>query len=143
MQEQRLANFVAQNIDRKLPIERSPIEQVRDQVVAVWLELCLGILLEALLHAIVHVPVRPIDCDIADAVAAFFEHLTKAIAFLCRVSFLKKRIAKQRSPVAIGRDDRLVAYEIRNEIVVACFAQIHQMRIRMVTDQMAGIVPCA
>jgi hypothetical protein len=87
--------------------------------------------------------VRTIDSDIADAVAAFFEHLTKAIAFLCRVSFLQKRIAEQRSRVAIGCADRLVASEIRNKIVVACFAQIHQMRIRMVTDQMAGIVPCA
>ncbi len=107
-----------------------------------WLSAYSRLLFEAGIHALVHIPIGGVDGHVAHGVAPVLEQGTKLVALLRGVAFFQKRITKQAREAAIGFDQRLVALEIRDEIVVGGFGGIEvEMRIGMIADQVPGVVP--
>src|SRR5438445_3368812 len=115
---------------------------MRHQVVAIGLGACSGLLFEAGIHAVVHIPIGGVNGHVADGVAALLELGTKLVAFLRGVAFFQRRITKQAREAAIGFDQRLVALKVGGKIVVGRFGGIEvEMRIGMTADQVPGVVP--
>src|SRR5580693_1220726 len=89
-----------------------------DEVIAVRIEIRPWIFFYSLLHALIHIPVRCINGDMADPVMVFFEKVSKAVTFFGCVALLQKGIAEQRRAMSIGSNDRLVAEKICREFAV-------------------------
>src|SRR5579863_4684830 len=114
---------------------------MRNEVVAIGLDVELGFLYQTIGHALVDVPIGGVNGDVADAVAAFLEKTTKTVALVGGIALFKKWIAEEKRFVAIGSNDFFVLEEIHGEIGVAGGAAIVQMGIGMIADLVAGLVP--
>src|SRR5260370_8374138 len=77
-----------------------------------------------------------------DAVAAVLEQGAKTIAIVRGVDCLKEGIAEKRGAVGIGSDQFFVFKEIEGEVGVTCLLAIELVRIGMIADEVARLVPC-
>src|SRR6266481_5764721 len=85
--EKGVANVAAEDVNRELAVKGSAVEKVRDEVVAIRLDVELGFLNEPVSHALVDVPIGGVDGDVANAIAALFEKCAKAVALVGGVAF--------------------------------------------------------
>src|SRR5580704_19355339 len=69
--KERVANVAAENVDGELSVEGCAVEEMRDEVVAIGLDVELGFFDEAVGQALVDVPIGSVDGDVADVIAAF------------------------------------------------------------------------
>src|SRR5882672_543959 len=99
MHQQRVANIAAENIECELTIERSAIEQMSDEVVAIRGDGSVGLLAETIDETLAYVPVRSINGDMADAVAALLEQRAKSITLVRGVAFLHERVTEEEGAV--------------------------------------------
>src|SRR5260370_36643367 len=77
----------------------------------------------------------------ADAVAALLEQGAKTIALVRGVAFLKEGIAEKRGAVVIGSYHLFVFQKIGGEIGVTRLLAIEFVRIGMIADEVARLVP--
>src|SRR5260370_4999628 len=77
-----------------------------------------------------------------DAVAAVLEQGAKTIAIVRGVDCLKEGIAEKRGAVVIGSDHFFVFQESGGEVGVTCLLAIELVRIGMIADEVARLVPC-
>src|SRR5580692_9598178 len=136
-----VANVAAEDVNGELAVKGGAVEKMGDKVVAIRLDLELGFLYEPIGHALVDVPVGGVDGDVADAIAALFEKRAKAVALVGGVALFKEGVAEEKSLVVIGSDDFFVFQEIDGEVRVRRGAAIIEVRIGMVADFVAGLVP--
>src|SRR6267378_4035418 len=141
MKQDRVSNIASENVQRKLTIERRPIQQMRGEVITIWSHGSVGLLPEAIDEALAYIPVRRINGDMADAVSALLEQRSKTIAFLGCVSFLQVRIAEQRFAIVIGSNHLFIFQKIHREVGVTGLLRIELVRIGMVADEVARFVP--
>src|SRR6266700_6530739 len=125
MDKQGMADFVTKHIERELAIELRAIKEMADEIVAIRDGVGLRLFLLPLTHALVHVPVRCIDGNVANTVTMFLEQRAEPIALLGSVSFFQKWITKEPGNVAIRLDDRFISQNVRRKVVVACLLHIH------------------
>src|SRR6266849_4377573 len=78
----------------------------------------------------------------ADAVAALLEQGAKTIALVRAVAFLKEGITEKRCAVVIGSDHFFVFQKIDGEVGVTRLLAIKFVRIGMIADKVARLVPC-
>src|SRR4029077_9070370 len=115
MHQQSVANVAADDVESELAVERSAIQEVSDQVIAIGGVGGIGLLGKPIDEALADVPVGSVDGDMADAIAAFLEQGAKTIALVGGVAFLQEGIAEKRRPVVIGSDHLFVSEEIDRE----------------------------
>ena len=85
--EEGVADVSAEDVNGELAVESGAVEEMRDQVVAIRLDVEFRLLDQAIGHALVDVPVGGVDRDMADAIATFFEKSAKAVALVGGVAF--------------------------------------------------------
>lgn len=139
--EEGMTNVAAEDVNGELAVERGAVEQMRDEVIAIRIDACLGLLREAIDHSLVDIPIRSVDGDVADAVAVFLKECSEAVALVGGVAFLEERIAKKRSAFVIGSDNFFVFEKIYGEVGIGGGAAIVEVRIGMVADHVTGLVP--
>src|SRR4029077_7308899 len=120
-------------------VERSAIQEMSDQVIAIGGDGGIGLLGKPIDEALADVPVGSVDGDMADAIAAFLEQGAKTIALVGGVAFLQEGIAEKRGAVAIGSDHLFVFQEIDGEIRVTRLRAVEFMRIGMIADKVARL----
>ena len=98
-------------------------------------------LAEPIDEALADVPVRSVDGDMADAIAALLEQSAKSIALLRGVAFLQEGIAEECRAVAIRSDHLFIFQKIHGEISVTCLLAIKFVRIGMIADEVTRLVP--
>jgi len=94
MQQQRVGNVTAENVESELPIESRAIQEMGDQVIAVGSNGSIGLLRKPVNEALADVPIGSVDGDVADTVTAFLEQSAKTIALVRSVALLQEGIAE-------------------------------------------------
>src|SRR5579863_2543338 len=71
------------------------------------------------------------------------EEGAEAVTLFRRVSLFQGGVSEQGCPVTIAGDDWLVAKKIRRIFLVGRLAEISQVRVGVVANEMPGIIPGA
>src|SRR5580704_2584757 len=141
MDEQSVTNIAAEEVQGKLAVKRGAIQEMRNQVVAIGSDRRPRIFSETIHKPLADIPVRSVNSDVAHAIAALLEQGAKAIALFRGVAFFQERIAEERGAVVEGSDYFLVFQKINGEVGIAGLLAIKFMRVGMIADEVARLVP--
>src|SRR5579864_5025776 len=104
-----MANLVSKNVQRQSAVEGRAIQQMRHQVISVRLKLGVAILLQSLLHALINIPIRPINRDMTNAVPMLFKECAEVVPLFRRIPLFQGWVSENCCAVVIGCDDWLIA----------------------------------
>src|SRR5580704_5797374 len=78
-----------------------------------------------------------------DAVPTFFEKRAEAVPLVGCIPLFQRWVSKKRRAMAIGSYDWLIAQKIGRILLETCLFEIRQVRVGVVANEVAGIVPGA